>query len=67
MTRIEATQLHSREINLHLNGRSRTVRLMGQTRGDFAAQTRAVAELVTAGLVERPESYTGRHPGDWPS
>lgn len=64
MTRIEATQLHSREINLHYNGRSRTIRLTG--RGDHAALTRALAELVTAGLVARPESYTGRHPGDWP-
>jgi hypothetical protein len=60
---INASQTHRREITLHCDRRSRTVALTG--RGDAAAQTRALAELTTAGLVQSPADYTGRHPGDW--
>lgn len=60
---IDTVQTHSREVSHHYCGRSRTVALTG--RGDAAAQTRALAELTTAGLTQSAASYTGRHPGDW--
>jgi len=66
MIRIDTTQTHSRELTHHYNGRSRTIALIGK--GDAAASTWALHELLTAGSTAFRDGGqpTLRAPGDWP-